>query len=179
VTHGGLEAATHRDWQWVLGVNLWGVIHGIEAFVPRMIAQKAPGHIVNTASMAGLTGMPGLGVYCASKFAVVGITESLARELKGTGIGASVLCPMIVNTAINQSERNRPQELRNPGAGKPSLVDAQYTQTRVIEAPEVAERVVRAIRDKSLYILTHAESGEILRRRGERLVAAAERTAAA
>jgi NAD(P)-dependent dehydrogenase (short-subunit alcohol dehydrogenase family) len=176
---GPMAEATHKDWQWVMNVNFWGVVHGIEAFLPFMIKQGQGGHIVNTASMAGLIGMPGLGIYCASKFAVVGITESLARELKGTGIGASVLCPMIVKTAINDSERNRPQELRNPGAGRPMLGDAQFTQMRVIEAPEVAECVVRAIREKSLYILTHAESGEILRRRGERLVAAAESPGAA
>src|SRR5258706_9584268 len=78
---GPIADATHKDWQWVMDVNFWGVVHGIEAFLPRMIAQKQGGHIVNTASMAGLAGMPGLGVYCASKFAVVGLTESLQREL--------------------------------------------------------------------------------------------------
>ena len=106
-----------------MNVNFWGVVHGIEVFLPRLIEQKQGGHIVNTASMAGLAGMPGLGVYCASKFAVVGLTESLHRELAGTGIGASVLCPMIVNTQINSSERNRPKELQDPGANKVSLSD--------------------------------------------------------
>src|SRR5207249_8041789 len=84
---GGLETATHRDWQWVLGVNLWGVIHGVEAFVPRMIAHKEPGHIVNTASMAGLVATRGLGVYNTSKYAVVGLSETLAKDLKPYGIG--------------------------------------------------------------------------------------------
>ncbi|MGH7803662.1 MAG: SDR family NAD(P)-dependent oxidoreductase, partial [Candidatus Binatia bacterium] len=102
---GPLATATDRDWQWVMNVNFWGVVHGIEAFVPKMIEQKQGGHIVNTASMAGLTGMPGLGVYCASKFAVVGLSESLQRELKPAGIGVSVLCPMIVRTNIDASER--------------------------------------------------------------------------
>ena len=176
---GPLAEATHKDWQWVMDVNVWGVIHGVEVFLPRLIAQKQGGHIVNTASMAGLAGMPGLGVYCASKFAVVGLTESLYRELSGSGIGASVLCPMIVNTQINASERNRPKELRNEGATTPSLADGQFTVTRVIEPGEVAERVVRAIRDKSLYILTHAESREILSRRSERLDKAAARYATA
>jgi short-subunit dehydrogenase len=129
--------------------------------------------------MAGLTGMPGLGVYCASKFAVVGLSESLNRELHGTGIGVSVLCPMIVNTQIGSSERNRPRELQNPGAGKPTLEDAQYTVTRVIEPAAVAERVMQAIRDKSLYILTHTESREILQRRSERLGRAAAKYATA
>src|SRR5882672_5491751 len=110
---GGLEAATHRDWQWVLGVNLWGVIHGVEAFVPRMIALKEPGHIVNTASMAGLVATRGLGIYNTSKYAVVGLSETLAKDLRPYGIGVSVLCPMGVATQIRASERNRPATLRN------------------------------------------------------------------
>lgn len=176
---GPLATATQKDWQWVMNVNVWSVVHGIQAFLPRMIEQKQGGHIVNTASMAGLAGMPGLGVYCASKFAVVGLTESLARELQGTGIGASVLCPMIVNTQINSSERNRPKELRDTGAKKISVDDVVMTVSRVIEPDEVAERVVRGIREKSLYILTHAESRDILRRRAQRLDKAAERLATA
>src|SRR5207244_7818983 len=110
---GGLERTTHRDWQWVLGINLWGVIHGIEAFVPRMIAQKEGGHILNTASMAGLIASQGLGVYNTSKYAVVGLSETLAKDLRAYGIGVSVLCPMAVDTAINVSERNRPAPLQN------------------------------------------------------------------
>ena len=172
---GPLAEATHEDWHWLMNVNVWGVVHGIEVFLPRLLAQQQGGHIVNTASMAGIAGMPGLGVYCATKFAVVGLTESLHRELHGSGIGASVLCPMIVNTQIGDSERNRPKELRNPGAEKPSLGDAQYTVSRVIEPADVAERVVQAIREKSLYIFTHRESREIVRRRAERLDKAAAR----
>src|SRR6185503_12557071 len=79
----------------------WGVVHGVEAFVPRLLAQAQGGHIVNTASMAGLVGMQWLGIYCASKFAVVGLSEALNRELAPRGIGVSVLCPMIVETNIN------------------------------------------------------------------------------
>jgi NAD(P)-dependent dehydrogenase (short-subunit alcohol dehydrogenase family) len=176
---GPLAGATHRDWQWVLNVNLWGVVHGVEVFLPRLLKQNASCHIVNTASMAGLAGMPSLGIYCASKFAVVGLTESLHRELHGSGIGASVLCPMIVNTAINQSERNRPVDLRNPEEREATLEGAQYTYGRVIEAPEVAQRVVEAIRDNELYILTHRESHDILRRRAERLERAVTRFATA
>ena len=170
---GPLASATHRDWQWVLNVNLWGVIHGIEVFLPRLLAQNAGGHIVNTASMAGLAGMPGLGVYCASKFAVVGLTEALHRELAGSGVGASVLCPMIVNTNIGTSERNRPAELRNSDSEEASLAGGQYTYGRTIEASEVAARVIHAIRENELYILTHSESREILRRRADRLERAA------
>src|SRR5262249_14436644 len=93
---GEIASATHKDWDYTMRVNFWGVVHGVETFVPRLIAQKAGGHIVNTASMAGLVGMQWLGVYCASKFAVVGLTEALNRELAPHQIGVSVLCPMIV-----------------------------------------------------------------------------------
>src|SRR5439155_429333 len=116
-TFGQLATATHADWEYTMRVNFWGVVHGLEIFVPRLIAQGAGGHVVNTASMAGLVGMQWLGVYCASKFAVVGLTEALHRELRPQGIGVSVLCPMLVQTNINEnSVRNRPDELRNPAA---------------------------------------------------------------
>jgi len=150
---GGLESATHRDWQWVLGVNLWGVIHGVEAFVPRMIASKEPGHIVNTASMAGLVATRGLGVYNTSKYAVVGLSETLAKDLRPYRIGVSVLCPMGVATQIRASERNRPRELANDA---PS-------------ASEPVEMVLGAIRANRLYVITHEEGLEALRRRHERL----------
>jgi NAD(P)-dependent dehydrogenase (short-subunit alcohol dehydrogenase family) len=163
---GGLETASHRDWQWVLGVNLWGVIHGVEAFVPRMIARGEPAHIVNTASMAGLVASKGLGVYNTSKYAVVGLSETLAKDLKPYRIGVSVLCPMGVQTRIRDSERNRPAGLRNEraGAGEPVELIGRYL------APEaVAEMVLAAIRSNELYVITHDEALEPLRRRAERL----------
>src|SRR5215468_1509406 len=120
---GGLESATHRDWEWAIGVNLWGVIHGVEAFVPRMIAQGQPGHVVNTASMAGLVASQGLGVYNTTKYAVVGLSETLQKDLRPYDIGVSILCPMGVKTAIRQSERNRPAALRNPDAPAGEAVD--------------------------------------------------------
>ncbi len=163
---GGLEAATHRDWQWVLGVNLWGVIHGLEAFLPRMIAQREPGHVVNTASMAGLIASKGLGVYNTSKYAVVGLSETLAKDLKPYNIGVSVLCPMGVTTRIGQSDRNRPAALRNdaPSAAEPVELIGRYL------APDaVAEMVLAAIRTNELYVITHDEGLEPLRRRYERM----------
>ena len=163
---GGLESATHRDWQWVLGVNLWGVIHGVEAFVPRMIARGEPGHIVNTASMAGLIASKGLGVYNTSKYAVVGLSETLAKDLKPYRIGVSVLCPMGVETRIRQSERNRPAALRNERVtgGEPVELIGRYL------APEtVADMVLAAVRGNQLYVITHDEALEPLRRRAERL----------
>jgi NAD(P)-dependent dehydrogenase (short-subunit alcohol dehydrogenase family) len=169
-TFGEIATSTHNDWVYTMRVNFWGVVHGIEAFVPRLIAQGQGGHVVNTASMAGLVGMQWLGVYCASKFAVVGLSEGLHRELKPHGIGVSVLCPMIVDTAINQNSiRNRPSDLRDPG---PELVPPEATSAMVgstIAPEEVARRVVRALDRRDFYILTHPEQREILRRRAARL----------
>jgi NAD(P)-dependent dehydrogenase (short-subunit alcohol dehydrogenase family) len=166
---GEIATMTHADWQYVMGVNFWGVVHGVEAFVPRLIAQRAGGHVVNTASMAGLVGMRWLGVYCASKFAVVGLTEGLQRELQDHGIGVSVLCPMIVETKINENSiRNRPAGLRNPG--QEDLVPGAGQMVGGVIAPqEVARRVVRAVDRNDLYILTHPEQREILRRRAAKL----------
>jgi NAD(P)-dependent dehydrogenase (short-subunit alcohol dehydrogenase family) len=169
---GGLEAVTHRDWEWAIGVNLWGVIHGIEAFVPRMIAQKAPGHIVNTASMAGLIASQGLGVYNTTKYAVVGLSETLQKDLRGYDIGVSVLCPMGVKTAIRQSARNRPVALRNAGTGEAG--GAVELIGRSLEPEHVAERVLRAIHANRLYVITHEEGLTPLRRRFERMAQAIE-----
>jgi NAD(P)-dependent dehydrogenase (short-subunit alcohol dehydrogenase family) len=162
---GGLEKATHRDWQWVLGVNLWGVIHGVEAFVPRMIAGGQRGHIVNTASMAGLIASQGLGVYNTSKYAVVGLSETLAKDLKPYGIGVSVLCPMGVQTRIRESERSRPAALRNERAPEtPVELIGRY-----LDPDTVAGMVLDAIRRDELYVITHDEGLEPLRRRFERM----------
>jgi NAD(P)-dependent dehydrogenase (short-subunit alcohol dehydrogenase family) len=168
-TFGEIAAATHADWVFTMRVNFWGVVHGVETFVPRLIAAREGGHVVNTASMAGLVGMQWLGIYCASKFAVVGLTEALHRELKPHGIGVSVLCPMIVDTDINQnSVTRRPAELRNPGEPVMPPADAMMVGG-VISPAEVARRVVRGIERRDLYILTHPEQRKYLRRRAERL----------
>jgi NAD(P)-dependent dehydrogenase (short-subunit alcohol dehydrogenase family) len=163
---GGLESATHRDWQWVLGVNLWGVIHGVEAFVPRMIASKEPGHIVNTASMAGLVATRGLGVYNTSKYAVVGLSETLAKDLRPYHIGVSILCPMGVATQIRESARNRPADLKNEA---PSAAEPVELMGRTFAPAAVADMVLAAIRANRLYVITHEEGLEALRRRHERL----------
>jgi NAD(P)-dependent dehydrogenase (short-subunit alcohol dehydrogenase family) len=163
---GGLERATHRDWQWVLGINLWGVIHGVEAFVPRMIAQREPAHILNTASMAGLVASQGLGVYNTSKYAVVGLSETLAKDLRPHGIGVSVLCPMGVDTRINASERNRPAALANASAPAEAPV---VLLGRTLSPESVAEMAVAAMREDQLYVITHEEGLEPLRRRFQRM----------
>lgn len=164
--HGGIEQMTHRDWQWVLGVNLWGVIHGLEVFLPRMIEQEQGGHIVNTASMAGLIATQGLGVYNTSKYAVVGLSETLAKDLRAHGIGVSVLCPMGVTTRIGASARNRPPALTN-------AVEKAQPPIELIGrslAPDtVAGMVWAAMRANQLYVITHDEGLEPLRRRARRL----------
>jgi NAD(P)-dependent dehydrogenase (short-subunit alcohol dehydrogenase family) len=165
---GEIAAATHADWTYTMNVNFWGVVHGVETFVPRLLARGEGGHIVNTASMAGLVGMRWLGIYSASKFAVVGLSEALHRELAEHGIGVGVLCPMVVQTNINEnSVRNRPADLRNPGV-EPPLPDTAAMAGTVIPPDEVGRRVVRGIERNDLYILTHPEQREILRRRWAR-----------
>jgi NAD(P)-dependent dehydrogenase (short-subunit alcohol dehydrogenase family) len=163
---GGLESATHQDWQWVLGVNLWGVIHGLEAFLPRMIAHREPGHVLNTASMAGLIASKGLGVYNTSKYAVVGLSETLAKDLRRYGIGVSILCPMGVDTRIRASARNRPAALRNDTT---DVAEPVELMGRTLAAEAVAAMAIAAIRDNRLYVITHEEGLEPLRRRFERL----------
>ena len=172
--YGGLETATYRDWQWIIGVNLWGVIHGLLAFLPRMIREGQQGHIVNTASMAGLVATQGLGVYNTTKYAVVGLSETLAKDLRPYNIGVSVLCPMGVATRIRESERNRPEPLRNPSGQamrEPTHAGGMGTRLmgQTLTPDEVADQVIAAIRRSQLYIITHAEGLEPLRRRFQRM----------
>lgn len=164
---GPLVQATPADWHITFDINFWGVVHGVQAFLPRMLDAGQEGHIVNTASMAGLVGMSWLGVYCASKFAVVGLSESLARELAKTPIGVSVLCPMIVETEINQ---NTLETLRRSDRGPTRATVPPQSEMvgGVVKPDEVARRVVRAIERRQLYVLTHPEQREILRRRATR-----------
>ncbi len=169
---GGLESATHKDWEWAMGVNLWGVIHGVEAFVPRMVAGKQPGHVVNTASMAGLIASQGLGIYNTTKYAVVGLSETLQKDLRGYDIGVSVLCPMGVHTRIRQSERNRPPALRNTATAREG--GAVELIGRYLPPEHVADRVLRAIYANRLYVITHEEGLTPLKRRFERMARAIE-----
>lgn len=165
-----------NDWQWVLGVNLWGVIHGIHAFVPRMLVQGSEGHIVNTASAAGLLSVPGAGVYHVSKHGVVTLSEIMSLELamRGAKLKASVLCPESVNTHILNAERNRPQTLQN--AREPyhmsiemvakSAVMHQLVQTGLAPS-QVAEIVFDAIRQEKFYIFTHPTTKQLVQMRME------------
>jgi NAD(P)-dependent dehydrogenase (short-subunit alcohol dehydrogenase family) len=173
VVHGSLESATFEDWQWVMGVNLWGVVHGLLAFVPRMIAGGQGGHVVNTASMAGLIASQGLGVYNTTKYAVVGLSETLAKDLRPHRIGVTVVCPMGVATRIREAGRNRPSALRNapdaPGAPGVTLIG------RTLDPDDVAAQTLAAVRAGALYVITHDEALEPLRRRFQRLEEAVRR----
>ena len=166
---GPVTQMTHEDWRWVIDVDLWGVIHGVESFVPRLVEQGEGGHVLATASFAGLVPNIGLGAYCVAKYGVVALMEVLHRELRGHGIGASVLCPMRVRTNIDASGRNRQAGYGGPEAQNyPKIEDGQMAG-RTIPVEGVAALVVDGIRRNKLYLLPHAESREMIRRRFERI----------
>ncbi len=160
---------TEQDWHWVLGVNLWGVIHGVRLFTPMMLeaAGKDPtyrGHIVNTASMAGLLNPPNMGIYNVSKHAVVALTETLYQDLAlvTDQIGASVLCPYFVPTGIHQSERNRPGELAAAKPTRSQLIGQAMSDKAVtsgkVTADEVAQKVFDAMAANQFYIYSHPKA---------------------
>ncbi|NYE60210.1 NAD(P)-dependent dehydrogenase (short-subunit alcohol dehydrogenase family) [Duganella sp. 1224] len=161
---------TEADWEWVMGVNVWGVIHGVRIFTRLMLdaAARDPsfeGHIVNTASMAGLLNAPAMGVYNVSKHAVVSLSETLYHDLQlvGAPIGASVLCPYFVPTGISQSHRNRPDDVRMSAAPTASQMAAQFMTDKAVSsgkvsAGEVAEITFQAIADGKFYIYSHPDA---------------------
>ena len=147
-----LAETTEEDWRWTLRVNLWGVVNGVNAFLPRLKVQGEEAHIVNTASMSGHLPTPLLGAYTASKYAVVGLSECLAIELADEPIGVSVLCPGAVDTRIGDAGRNRPQGL-GPDVPIPSeILDAL---ARGMDAERAGEIVCRAIEEGEFWIFTH------------------------
>lgn len=166
------------DLEFVLGPNLWGILHGIRSFVPRMLAQGTEGHIVNTVSAAGLLGTPYAGPYSISKFAALAATESLASDLEaiGAAIKVTALCPGIVDTDIaTGSERHRPPELATETTDDRAFVSDMLAEVTATGIPpsEVAEMVVDAVRAEQFLLLTHAEYGPALARRAESLAAGA------
>jgi NAD(P)-dependent dehydrogenase (short-subunit alcohol dehydrogenase family) len=166
-----MAETTHDDWRWVIGVNLWGPVYGIEAFLPRLL-ERGSGHMVFTASFAGLAPNVGLGPYCVTKYGVVAMAEVLHKEVRRAGIGVSVLCPMLLATEIGRAERNRPVELGGPADSDTS---ADLDLVGRVLAPEVAaERVVAAIGTDQLYVFTHDEMRPLVARRFARIDAAFE-----
>lgn len=176
-TAGTIWENTTADWEWVLGVNTWSVIHGVRVFVPRMLAQNSEGHIVNTASIAGLISYPGSSTYQVSKHAVVAISEALYYELalKKAKIQVSVLCPAWVNTRIFESDRNRPAELQNepeqataPDPDTTKIVEGfRYAVQHGKPPQQIAELVFEAIRGGKFYIITHSKSKKQIESRME------------
>jgi NAD(P)-dependent dehydrogenase (short-subunit alcohol dehydrogenase family) len=158
---GPLWEHSVRDWEWVLGVNLWGVIHGVRVFVPIMLGQDAEGHVVNTASVAGLTSFPMIGVYNVTKHAVVTLSETLARDLDvaGARVKVSVLCPGFVQTQILDSDRNRPERMGRDERPRPAEVEDGIRALIAAGMPpaEVAGRVLDAVRAEQFYVLTHPD----------------------
>lgn len=171
-TFGPIDAQTAADWDWVLGVNLHGVVHGLESFLPRMKQQEGEKHVVNTASIAGMQGLPILGPYVASKFAVVGLTETLRVEGGAWGCSASVLCPGNVKTGIAKSQRNRPSELGD-ASESPGLEKTIQSSIEKGIDPELVGRMVRdAVLRDDLYVFTHAEQRAELQERFDRILSA-------
>lgn len=173
---------TVADWEWVLGVDLWGVIHGVRLFTPMMLeaAAKDPayrGHITNTASMAGLLTPPNMGIYNAAKAAVVSLTETLYQDLTlvTDQIGASLLCPYFVPTGITSSERNRPNAPKETELTKSQLIGQAMSNKAVssgkITAAEVAAKVFDAISDNQFYVFSHPKALGNVRSRMENIVA--------
>ncbi len=174
---GGLKPiweVSDRDWQWVMGVNFWGVLYGIQAFVPHMLAHGEEGHIVNTASLAGL--MPGGGTYGVSKHGVLSLTETLRQSLTAVGakIGASVLCPGFVNTNIFDAERHRPKELSSGTAAAASTEMAAMGKAMLAQGKqpaEVADIVFKSIQEDRFYVLPHPAWDPIVRARVDAVLA--------
>ena len=169
---GGAWENTLADWQWTLGVNLWGVINGVRAFTPMLLAQDE-GHIVNTASVAGLINPPGSAMYNVTKHAVVALSETLHHDLaeRGSRVGVSVLCPAYVATGIADPERSRPAGLANPqGEKSPRLKDREAMLRKAVtsgklSADDVARAVVAAVKQDRFYILTHPRIGGAIKAR--------------
>jgi NAD(P)-dependent dehydrogenase (short-subunit alcohol dehydrogenase family) len=171
VVAGPLVTMTHEDWRWVIDIDLWGSIHAVEAFVPKLLEQGAGGHIAFTASFAGLVPNAGLGAYGVAKYGVVGLAETLAREIKGNGIGVSVLCPMVVDTKlIANSER-----IRGTDYGLAATPDVTGdlgplpAQDETLAVDDLARLTADAILANRLYVLPHGAARSSIQKRFERI----------
>jgi len=157
------------DWRWVVDVNLMGVVHGVEFFLPAMRDSRETGYVINTASLAGHVANPGMGAYCATKFAVVGYSEVLRQELADSRVNVSVLCPAWVKTGIARSRRNHP----NPGAqahGQEGMDEIhRIISEQGISVEALAERVVTGMADKTFYLFTHPDFWPVVQERLNRV----------
>jgi len=170
---GPITAMTHADWHFAIDVDLWGPIHGVEVFLPRLLEQGQGGHLLFTSSFAGLVPNVGLGPYCVAKYGVVGLAEVLARETKGTGIGVSVLCPMMVDTNLMVTSARARGYTVNPADA------AVNTGNDVLDVAEVTLLTAEAVLAERLYVLPHPASQASIRRRFDRIDATFDEQAAA
>ncbi len=167
---GPIAQTSHDDWRFVIDVDLWGPIHGVEAFLPRLIAQGDDSHIVFTSSFAGLIPNVGLGPYCVAKYGVVALAETLSREVRANGIGVSVLCPMIVDTALMaNSERVRGSEYGPASSAEPPQELPSAATDPEVGADDVARLTADAILANRLYIIPHHAARPSIQRRFERI----------
>ncbi|MBV1906437.1 MAG: SDR family NAD(P)-dependent oxidoreductase [Pseudomonadales bacterium] len=162
---GQSENASMRNWQWVMDVNLWGVVYGLQAFVPLIMSHGEGGHVVNTASMAGMFGLRGAGPYNATKFAVVGITETMMAEHRGDNLGVSVLCPGLVATNIGDSGRNRDEAYGGPVEPNAKDKSKDMLAERGLNPDVVGNLVLEAIQDNQPYIFTDPSLRYLIERR--------------
>ena len=170
VVAGPIAQMTHDDWRWVIDIDLWGSIHAVEAFLPRLLEQGAGGHIAFTASFAGLVPNAGLGAYGVAKYGVVGLAETLAREVKDAGIGVSVLCPMVVETKlVSNSERIRGADYGLASTPELASFGPLSAQDDTVGVDDVAQLTADAILANRLYILPHAAARRSVKRRFERI----------
>jgi NAD(P)-dependent dehydrogenase (short-subunit alcohol dehydrogenase family) len=175
---GAIGTVPAKDWAWVTDVNQLGVVYGMEIFAPLIMSHGEGGHFVNTASMAGMVSPPGMEPYCATKFAVVAMSEGWAAQLAPHNIGVSILCPGFVKTRIHESRRNRPADYE--GDARPPGFDAGLAAPVLngIPTEPVAERVLEAVRDNDLYVFTHPEMRGAVEARFARILAAFDKSAA-
>jgi NAD(P)-dependent dehydrogenase (short-subunit alcohol dehydrogenase family) len=171
---GPVVSMTHDDWRWAIDVDLWGPIHGVEAFLPRLMEQGQGGHMLFTSSFAGLVPNAGLGPYCVTKYGVVALAEVLSREIKGSGIGVSVLCPMLVDTNLMATSA------RERGEGITAAAEdmALSGDSPTLSAVDVARLTADAVLAGRLYVLPHRESRMSIRRRFDRIDATYDAQAA-
>lgn len=175
---GPVLRATPADWSWVMDVNLFGTVNGIDAFVPRMLASGHPGHVLNTVSLRGLATSKGCGVYAASKFAALAVSETLRMELADDGIGVTALCPWSVDTAILASERNRPGEGGGMSAEEVQrLIDAAPSNNITISAAKAAEIAIEAIERNEFLAMTHPCARDLLKQRFDAVMRAVDNAA--
>ena len=170
VTFKPVPQMVDADWDWVVGVDLLGVIYGLQAFLGRMAKAGRGGHVVNTSSIAGILAgaTPGIASYTTAKFGVVGLSEGMLADLAPVNIGVSVLCPGGVRTQIAAAGRNRPQEFGGPEAPPAAMLNAM--QQTGMEPDAVAALVVRAVKENQLHIMTHADTRPAVEERFQRIL---------